>query len=382
MSNQGNIKILTADLVAQANTMKTLKEDYNALFGQVVSILNEMNDGWSENLSNNFSTKITTAQKGFAKIVEMLESGETVAKEASTGFTEINAAMAKQIANGPIAELFTAISSNLGNLSLNDMIGTGINLDTLTEKWKNSGFWNDYKDALNYLTEGDLYQGLAELEGKIFGTSHLSQSDSILDLAQNLIDGKLFNSENIDALTNIINLDKLGEQLGFIDGPHLKIIAEGTKKIFGDGENIESLQDYVIDYCYSMDDMKAAFRDGNYLEATTGTILYSLENSTRVIGDVILDGVTGTVNGVLDITGLDESVPWGDIKNSLEGYTGVDFDIVMPAITDGISQGYSDFVDAAVQGAGYIEDAIGEGLEYVGDGLADIGSSIAGFFGF
>ena len=63
-----------------------------------------------------------------------------------------------------------------------------------------------------------------------------------------------------------------------------------------------------------------------------------------------------------------------------------DFDIVIPAVTDGISQGYSDMVDAVVEGWGHIED----GLQYVGGAVAsgvgdlfeDASSAIAGWLGF
>ena len=76
-----NILLSFEELIAQSQSMKTLKDEYDAMFTQVVSILNEMNEGWSDNLANNFAGKITTAQKGFSKIVEMLECGENVAKE-------------------------------------------------------------------------------------------------------------------------------------------------------------------------------------------------------------------------------------------------------------------------------------------------------------
>ena len=97
MSGSEHIELDVSTLLAQSGSMKTLKEDYSAMFSKVVSILGEMNNGWSENLSNNFSGKITTAQKGFAKIVEMLECGENTAKEAATSFEDINNIMARQM---------------------------------------------------------------------------------------------------------------------------------------------------------------------------------------------------------------------------------------------------------------------------------------------
>lgn len=380
MSGNENIVLNASELIAQSQSMKTLKEEYDTMFNQVVSILNEMNEGWSENLSNNFSGKITTAQKGFAKIIEMLDCGETVAKEAATSFEDVNAVMARQISGA-----FSSLFENVDFSSISQFIGTNISLDAIKDAWENMGGWDAYKESLSYITDGKFYQGLAELEGQIFGTSYLSEADSILDLGKNFIDGKILNAENVEALKNLVNLDSLGELVG-LDSTHLGIIFDGAKKIFGDGENIETLQDYVIDYAYSMEDMQAAFNEGNILEAGIGTVLYSLENSTRVIADVVTDNVSGAVNTILDITGLDESVPWSDIKDTVENAVGVDFDIVIPAITDGFSQGYSDIIDASVEGWGHIED----GLQYLGeqvvsgvsDVFSDAGSAIADWFGF
>lgn len=387
MNSNENIVLNAAELIAQSDSMKALSEEYEAMFTQVTSVLNQMNDGWSENLANNFTGKIATAQKGFSKIIEMLQCGQSVAKEAATSFEDINAVMARQISGA-----FSGLFENIDLGSISDIVRTGINPDMIKDAWNKIGGWDAYKESLNIITDNKFYEGLAKLEKDLFGTTHLSEADSIIDLGQNLFDGKIFNSDNIEALSHIVDFDKLGEYIG-LDGTHVGIIVDGAKKIFGDGENIETIQDYVIDYCYSMEDMRDAFNNGNYLEAGIGTVLYSFENSTRVIGDVITDSIGGTVDKVLEFTGLDESVPWSDIKNGLEEYTGVDFDIVIPAITDGISQGYSDMIDASVKGWGIIEDglqyvgseisdAISTGLSGVGNAFEDAGSAIAGWFGF
>ena len=108
MSGNEKIVLNAAELMTQSESMKTLKDEYDAMFTKVTSILNEMNDGWSENLANNFVGKISTAQKGFSKIVEMLMCGQTVAKEAATSFEDVNAVMARQI-SGAFSGLFENI---------------------------------------------------------------------------------------------------------------------------------------------------------------------------------------------------------------------------------------------------------------------------------
>lgn len=81
-------------LAQQSAQMQSLMQNYQSLFANVSKVLNAVNTYWSPNMSNNFSGKITAAQKTFETIVSMLSHGSSAAKFASSTFSgDIGAAM-------------------------------------------------------------------------------------------------------------------------------------------------------------------------------------------------------------------------------------------------------------------------------------------------
>ena len=374
MSDNEKIIVDVASLLAQSASMKTLKEEYNALFDNVTSILNGMNDGWSENLANNFVGKISTAQKGFAKIVDMLEVGENVAKEAANSFEEVNSVMARQY-SGVLGNLFSTISGGMGNLS--DTLGTGTIFQQIAENFS----WDNYKGALDYITDGKVYQTLSNLEQSLFGTNYLSQADGIIadgvgigDTIQNILNGNIINPENIGNIANLVDFEKLGLDTGVMG-----YLVEGAKR-FLDSENPQS---YAIDYGYAMDSVIQSFKDGDVLEGAAGYILYTAEAAGRTFVDIVGDSISGTAGMISN--GLETiGVPVTEIKdgfeNIVENITGYDYDILTDAIGQGISDGVDQFVDTAVQGWGYIQDTIEIGADIVGDALVDGWNTIASWF--
>lgn len=81
-------------LAQQGAQMQSLMQNYQSLFAKVSKVLNAVNTYWSPNMSNNFSGKITAAQKTFETIVSMLSHGSSAAKFASSTFSgDIGAAM-------------------------------------------------------------------------------------------------------------------------------------------------------------------------------------------------------------------------------------------------------------------------------------------------
>ena len=78
------IKLYSSEeLKAQGLQMTALKAEYEALFAQVTNALNSINDAWSPNMANNFSAKISNAQKAFSSISGMLERGASAAQMAA-----------------------------------------------------------------------------------------------------------------------------------------------------------------------------------------------------------------------------------------------------------------------------------------------------------
>lgn len=79
-----DIKYTPSELLAQSAELSALQSEFDTLFSKTTSALNGMNESWSENLARNFSGKITTAQKSFSSILNMLTNGAAAAKLGAT----------------------------------------------------------------------------------------------------------------------------------------------------------------------------------------------------------------------------------------------------------------------------------------------------------
>ena len=89
------IKITPAELRLQAVAMEGLEAEFAALFANIGNDLNCINSNWSANLARNFSGKITSAQKQFAHITQMLEEGAKAADTCANTFESVDSALAK-----------------------------------------------------------------------------------------------------------------------------------------------------------------------------------------------------------------------------------------------------------------------------------------------
>lgn len=91
------ILLTPTELKDQALEMSSLMEGYESLFRSVTNILNDTNNHWSANLSHNFAGKITSAQKGFSTVVDMLQYGATAANSSAETFEGIDVLLSKNI---------------------------------------------------------------------------------------------------------------------------------------------------------------------------------------------------------------------------------------------------------------------------------------------
>ena len=81
------IQLTPSELISQSSEMSALQGEYEALFGRVHSTLRSVNDSWSANLSNNFSGKISSAQKSFANMTTLLGQGASVAANSAVSLS-------------------------------------------------------------------------------------------------------------------------------------------------------------------------------------------------------------------------------------------------------------------------------------------------------
>lgn len=82
-------------LLAQAGEMQSLTAEYESLFSKVTGTLNDTNNNWSELLAHNFAGKISSAQRSFASITELLSSGAAAAKNSATTMQSVDQSLFK-----------------------------------------------------------------------------------------------------------------------------------------------------------------------------------------------------------------------------------------------------------------------------------------------
>lgn len=97
----GTIKLTPAQLMAQADEMRSLEQDYEALFKGVTNELNSINGNWSRNLAHNFEGKITSAQRAFSHITSLLNKGATAAANSAKTFETVDSQLSKMM-NGEV----------------------------------------------------------------------------------------------------------------------------------------------------------------------------------------------------------------------------------------------------------------------------------------
>lgn len=98
------IKLTPSELLQQAGEMDALEKEYDALSSRVDSVLKQVNNNWSKNLSRNFSGKISSAQRSFSTVVDSLKQGATIAKTSARSFEEIDSLLAKGISGDADAQ--------------------------------------------------------------------------------------------------------------------------------------------------------------------------------------------------------------------------------------------------------------------------------------
>lgn len=97
VSGSHKIELNPEELKGQASEMLSLANEYEQLFGGVVSDLHSVNGNWSANLSHNFAGKITSAQGKFKNITELVSTGSAIATMAANNFESTDSVLTKVI---------------------------------------------------------------------------------------------------------------------------------------------------------------------------------------------------------------------------------------------------------------------------------------------
>lgn len=90
----GRILLSTAELLSQSAEMAALQAEYGTFFNEVHNVLNSVNESWSENLAHNFVGKITSANRSFTNLSELLQQGSRLAAYSAQNFSGADIAAA------------------------------------------------------------------------------------------------------------------------------------------------------------------------------------------------------------------------------------------------------------------------------------------------
>lgn len=90
------IVLTPSELLAQSTELSSLTNEYERLFSGVAGILTNLNDNWSQALSNNFSSKIISAQSSFSSIVELLGNGAATARTSAETFQSVDSLLGQK----------------------------------------------------------------------------------------------------------------------------------------------------------------------------------------------------------------------------------------------------------------------------------------------
>ena len=368
------IQLTPQELLSQSQEMLSLQKEFETLFGQSQTLLNQVNDNWSANLANNFSGKLLSAQKGFRQITSMLEAGGNLAAESAKSYESVDALLAKQISgDSPLASLFGGGGAGavIGAAAAVDLGVTGMTgPNTFTDAVQNA-----MRDLVNQTKDDWKTAGSALEELEDMYDSLPKEYRSILDAAR-----KKFVSSELDAAYGITKDIVTGDVSWDTAKKAGKVIIGGTKFAIIEGAIKEAL------------DEERAARDAAYYDAEVaqlkkGNVAACLTLMGGSFVDEVLMGVWD-VGGHVLVSKFVSKIPGMSFLKEQYGFDIVEsFDKGMDTIRQGVIDGVNkageivgkveegarevigNVAKGAAEGAKKVASAVGDGLEKVGDGL-------------
>ena len=171
----GNIKLTPEELLAQSTEMASIQSEFESLFSQVTSSLNNLNGSWREALAGNFSGKISAAQKSFSAVAEMMANGATAARVSANTFSEPGAVLSL-ICGGGESGSFSGSSDLLSWIAENAQT-SGMNSDLMI-------------GAISKMTGVDA-AGAKDILGKVMQGDYEGVLDTVADKGIDWIAGAL-----------------------------------------------------------------------------------------------------------------------------------------------------------------------------------------------
>ena len=288
----GNIKLTPEELLAQSTEMASIQSEFESLFSQVTSSLNNLNGSWSEALAGNFSGNISAAQKSFSAVAEMMANGATAARVSANTFSEPGAVLSL-ICGGGESGSFSGSSDLLSWIAENAQT-SGMNSDLMI-------------GAISKMTGVDA-AGAKDILGKVMQGDYEGVLDTVADKGIDWIAGALSGELGSDTWVGQMEEATGGKfEFGGLEKSFYKNVLGGTlgnaKNIvkdmyFGDGNPAYELE--------QLGEMAWNSGAGSVIK-TTSDAAYNVVKNIPGIGDYYAEkGVTdgeGTIGSIIgDIT--------------------------------------------------------------------------------
>ncbi len=311
----GKIVLSPEVLTAQSNEMRALMNEYESLFASVTSLLEDVNNNWSANLANNFSSKITSAQSSFASIVDMLGWGAEAALNSATTMESVDSALA-QMMNGDSGT--TVISSDDGSV-----LEAAID-QTIADTAQN---WESVSDMATWLNEN--YDELPDEVKSLLKQTLGEENVSVVEVLSEVLSG----NADFDTLASGLEL------VGVESAGKLVSAAKQAYTTATTNENMQALQSGLAFY---VDQFVQDMGNENYSSA-----LSNLGSAVLAFDYTVL---YGTVDALTELTASGFETASNIAISISEFASSVFSDSMSPEVSDAVSSA----IDTVQTGCDYI----------------------------
>ena len=305
------IQLSPQELLSQAQQMQSVCDEYNSIFESLKTTLSNVNEGFSAKLAHNFLAKITSAQKGFSKIVELLQGGVKAAHTAVDTFTSVDDQLAKLFQNGDfdLTQLGTGGFSDLAknNPELYEFVKDLLpdEAQILISAFEN----NDWSSVVDTMFHGFT----KEMKGKV---EKIIKDQTGLNVDIKSTYEKIKKGDYADALFDIAGAtnDSIMKKGGItMEGAAIDFLLR-TSRMSTDPNSFTNKEASVY-----TDKMIDAFQNKNYTEVLNQFSTYVGDTSVRTLFTAAGD----TASNVLDIaTKGTIGISVSEINDKLEGIIG------------------------------------------------------------
>jgi len=315
-SMAGHIQLTPEELIAQSERMMGLKEQYNTLFQDINGILNTINTSWSENLSNNFSGKLSSAQKSFEKITDLLQIGSDTARNSASGFQSID----QVLATSDLSKFLEGFGKSSGS----------------------SG-------AVQKGSSGRTHSGGSGKSFKVFDLSALAQGGFGKGQAEK------FKQWVYDASEGTI-FDPESDISKWINGATVAVFEDAVDSDFFKRTN--EIAGKVSD----------AAEDGNYIKAAAIGAVGVVETTVNATVDVVLDKGLGAIGKTIKKLGGDVVLEYTNL-NKLNDYMkdtlGWGYQEALDGYPDAVKEVMTETSEKTMEAIDSIFDAVADSAKYV-----------------